>query len=135
MTSKLIYAEENLEACWSLLKSVLNKKRYLFSDLPNIRSEIWGQSFTHDVFFSKKRFVLVHLGAGLWAVLAGPIFKRNDGILYNGSRESFELFGWHLLGALAIFVWAGLALFIILIAFVCIGCAKYKSSDGKLEFL
>lgn len=74
--------------------------------------------------------IAVHLGGGLWALLAGPIFKRDDGILYSGSRESFELFGWHLLAALAIFVWAGLLMFIVLIVFVCSGISKYKSPEA-----
>ena len=34
--------------------------------------------------------VAVHAGAGLWGVLAAPIFK-SDGILATGSDESFQV--------------------------------------------
>lgn len=40
-----------------------------------------------------------------------------------------EMFGWQLLGALAIFVWAGLTLFIIVIPFLLAKVATYKDTD------
>jgi len=74
--------------------------------------------------------ISVHLGGGLWAMLAGPVFQRDTGILYTGNKEMFEQFGWHLLGGLAIFVWAGLTIFIVLIIFIATGFAKHKSNEA-----
>ncbi|XP_047134634.1 putative ammonium transporter 1 isoform X2 [Hydra vulgaris] len=67
--------------------------------------------------------VSVNLGCGLWALLAGPLF-RSRGILYNGSTVNFRDFGWNLLGGVAIFVWSGISLFILLIVLVLFKVAK-----------
>lgn len=75
----------------------------------------------------------IHLGAGFWAALAGPIFHKDTGVIYTGTTVSFEVFGWQLLGALAIFVWAGLTVFIIFLPFLCARCTTYK--DAALEGL
>ena len=33
--------------------------------------------------------VAVHLCGGLWGVVATPLFAREDGIIYNGSKTAF----------------------------------------------
>lgn len=70
----------------------------------------------------------VHLGAGLWAVLAGPIFRYDTGIIYTYHTWRLALFGWQLLGGLAIFVWGGLTIFIIFLPFLISGKASYKEN-------
>lgn len=92
----------------------------------------WQCSITRSGNINISSWYLVHLGAGFWAAIAGPIFRKDTGIIYvSGTRESFSTFGWQLLGALAIFVWAGLTLFIIMLPFLCARCATYKDA-GEL---
>ena len=79
--------------------------------------------------------LLVHLGAGLWAVLAGPMFKEKTGCIYNSDKDAFQTFGWHLLGGVAIFVWTGITVFLVLLVFVCSGVAKHRSPVGKCDQL
>ena len=76
----------------------------------------------------------MHLGAGIWGALAGPIFRKDSGVIAaKGEIYKMEMFGWQLLGALAIFVWAGLTLFIIVIPFLLAKVATYKDT-GKYFF-
>jgi len=71
----------------------------------------------------------VHLGAGFWAALAGPIFRKDTGIIYEkGTNLSFQVFGWQMLGALAVFVWAGITVSIIILPFMVAKCATYKDA-------
>lgn len=44
----------------------------------------------------------VHAGGGIWGVLAAPIFKSGDGIVYCCSKASFVLFAWNLVGKCSI---------------------------------
>ena len=76
-------------------------------------------------------FISVHFGGGLWAVLAGPLFTRVTGVLYDGHKVKFQTFGWHMLGGVAIFVWSGITVFLILLLFVCTSIAKYKNDRGR----
>lgn len=48
--------------------------------------------------------VAVHAGAGLWGILATPIFRK-DGILVTWSEESFQMLMWNAIGALCIITW------------------------------
>jgi len=64
-------------------------------------------------------------------VIASPIFKHPDGIIYDASKASMQMFGWHLLTALAVFVWSGLTVFIVLIFFVFARAIKYSGREGK----
>ncbi|XP_028412173.1 putative ammonium transporter 1 [Dendronephthya gigantea] len=50
----------------------------------------------------------VHLGGGMWGLLAAPLLDKNDGILYVGDKLSFKILGWNLLGGVAIIVWSAL---------------------------
>ena len=74
--------------------------------------------------------VAVHLCGGLWGVVATPIFARENGIIYNGSKTAFmvrntlltlkftseetsilffrhlQSLGWNLVGAAAIVTWS-----------------------------
>ncbi|XP_022793819.1 putative ammonium transporter 1 [Stylophora pistillata] len=61
--------------------------------------------------------VAVHLGGGFWGVLSVPIFNKESGIFYDGSAYSFYLFGWNVMGVLAIMAWSAslsLPLFLVL---------------------
>eukprot|EP00122_Pirum_gemmata_P000017 Pgem_evm1s7 len=53
--------------------------------------------------------VAVHLGCGMWGVLAGPLFANPnlayEGVFYTGSSEAFKSFGWNLLGVLVYIAW------------------------------
>ena len=50
--------------------------------------------------------VAVHLGGGLWGVLAAPIFHNDVGIFYSAfSAQSFQFFAWNLIGVIAICAW------------------------------
>lgn len=50
--------------------------------------------------------VAVHLGGGLWGVLAAPIFHRDEGIFHTAfSEKSFQFFFWNLIGAMVICAW------------------------------
>lgn len=80
-------------------------------------------------------FTLVHLGSGLWATMAGPIFQKDTGVLYNASTKMFRMFGWHLLAGIAVFVWSGLCVFVILILFVCTRIAKHSGREGRFHTL
>ena len=57
-------------------------------------------------------FAVVHLGGGIWGVLAAPIFNKDTGIFYAADKHSFRLFGWNLLGLIAINAWSILLSFI-----------------------
>ena len=50
-------------------------------------------------------------GGGIWGVLAAPIFNKDTGIFYPADEHSFRLFGWNLLGLLAINAWCVLPSF------------------------
>merc|ERR1719223_263211 len=57
----------------------------------------------------------VHAGAGLWGVLAAPLFNFSTGVFYMGDKSSFILFGWNFAGAVVITVWSiGMALLMFL---------------------
>eukprot|EP00057_Strongylocentrotus_purpuratus_P029558 XP_011684032.1 PREDICTED: putative ammonium transporter 1 [Strongylocentrotus purpuratus] len=49
--------------------------------------------------------VAVHLGGGIWGVLAAPLFDMNDGVVFTFSATSWQSFGWNLLGVFVIVVW------------------------------
>jgi len=74
--------------------------------------------------------VAVHLGAGFWAAIASPMFNEKSGIIYDASTYNMQLFGWHLLAAIAIFVWSGLTVFIVLIFFVFARSIKYSGREA-----
>jgi len=72
----------------------------------------------------------VHLGAGVWGALAAPLFRRDSGLIYSQAENyRFELFGWQILGVLAIFVWAGLTLFIVFLPFILCKVSTYEETD------
>jgi len=55
----------------------------------------------------------VHFGGGFWGALAAPIFNKESGIFYAADEHSFRLFGWNLLGLLAIVAWSVVMAFIL----------------------
>jgi len=73
----------------------------------------------------------VHFGGGLWAVLAAPIFRNTTGVIATkGATFGFQTFGWHLLADIAIFVWAGLTLFIICVPFLATRIITYRNAEA-----
>lgn len=58
-------------------------------------------------------FSAVHFGGGIWGVLSVPIFNKETGIFYAADEHSFRLFGWNLLGVLAIIAWSVSMAFIL----------------------
>ena len=73
--------------------------------------------FTHAHFSHVRYFIqiimyiimfTVHLGGGMWGLLAAPLLNKNDGILYVGDKLSFKLLGWNILGGVVIIAWSAL---------------------------
>jgi len=57
----------------------------------------------------------VHLGPGLWGVLAAPLFNFTSGVFYVGDKAAFLGFAWNLAGAVTICTFAaGMALLMFL---------------------
>lgn len=49
--------------------------------------------------------VAVHLGGGLWGIIAAPIFHKDVGILYNWDNRAGKHFLWNIIGAVVIIAW------------------------------
>ncbi|XP_014669410.1 PREDICTED: putative ammonium transporter 1 [Priapulus caudatus] len=47
----------------------------------------------------------VHLGGGMWGLLAAPILSRDTGIVFQWSTHSFYQLAWNIVGLLAIAGW------------------------------
>ncbi|XP_014669407.1 PREDICTED: putative ammonium transporter 1 [Priapulus caudatus] len=47
----------------------------------------------------------VHLGGGMWGILAAPILSRDTGIVFQWSTHSFYQLAWNIVGLLAIAGW------------------------------
>ena len=92
-----------------------SKRNYFLTGLSNI---------------SFKCSISVHLGAGFWAAIASPLFRQTGGIIFDVSKYNLQMFGWHLLAAVAIFVWSGLTVFLVLIFFVFARSIKYSGREG-----
>nr|XP_054761819.1 putative ammonium transporter 1 [Lytechinus pictus] len=74
--------------------------------------------------------VAVHLGGGLWGVLATPIFMT-DGILFDiSNRIPWLHFAWNLLGVIVIFTWTALLSFIM---FGALRCLRILRVDPEME--
>ncbi|XP_032222678.1 putative ammonium transporter 1 isoform X2 [Nematostella vectensis] len=48
----------------------------------------------------------VHMGGGVWGVLAVPLFNYKTGILYRWNKYSFYAWAWNIVGLLAIMAWS-----------------------------
>ncbi|XP_064635360.1 putative ammonium transporter 1 isoform X2 [Lineus longissimus] len=58
--------------------------------------------------------VAVHLGGGLWGVIARPLLKMNTGIVFVANKNSFLGFAWNVAGAASIIGWtAGILLLVL----------------------
>jgi Amt family ammonium transporter len=68
--------------------------------------------------------VPVHLGAGIWGVIAVPLFNKSDSIFYHNSKSAYSMLGWNIAGVFIIFA------FVV----VTVGC-MFKILDlfGKLR--
>eukprot|EP00730_Choanoeca_flexa_P016939 TRINITY_DN8093_c0_g1_i1.p1 TRINITY_DN8093_c0_g1~~TRINITY_DN8093_c0_g1_i1.p1 ORF type:complete len:536 (+),score=50.42 TRINITY_DN8093_c0_g1_i1:126-1610(+) len=51
--------------------------------------------------------VPVHLGAGLWGIIAEGFFARDVGLFYDNSQDAFDHFGWQLFSGFIIVLWSG----------------------------
>ncbi|XP_062517587.1 putative ammonium transporter sll0108 [Corticium candelabrum] len=49
--------------------------------------------------------ISIHLGGGLWGVLAVPFLDQRHGLLYKGNRASLVLIAWNIGGVLLIILW------------------------------
>ncbi|XP_071509116.1 putative ammonium transporter 1 [Diadema antillarum] len=74
--------------------------------------------------------VAVHLGGGLWGVLAAPILARDSGVVFSFSADAWEAFGWNLLGGTVIIVWAAVT---SLILFGVMHCARILRVSPEIE--
>ena len=50
----------------------------------------------------------MHGGCGLWGLFARAFFSVEEGIFYVEPKLGFRFFGWQLLGAICIVLWASL---------------------------
>lgn len=61
--------------------------------------------------------VAVHLGGGLWGIIAAPLFAKDVGIFHNWDALGFKFLLWNIIGAVVIIAWTAawcLTAFIIL---------------------
>lgn len=49
--------------------------------------------------------VAVHLGGGLWGVIAAPLFHKDVGVFHNWDETSFQFFCWSLIGGICVCAW------------------------------
>ncbi|XP_078577341.1 putative ammonium transporter 1 [Branchiostoma floridae x Branchiostoma japonicum] len=68
--------------------------------------------------------VAVHLGAGLWGVLAAPILARDVGLITADKEYALRLFGWNLLGVLVIMVWCAVVSALMFGTLKCLGILR-----------
>ena len=79
--------------------------------------------------------ILVNIGGGVLAVLAGPLLDKTTGVFYSGKIESFQKFGWNVLGCLVYFVWHAVFAVLMLAPFACLKKISYKAnSAGKCSY-
>ena len=79
--------------------------------------------------------ILVNVGGGVLAVLAGPLLEKTTGVFYSGKIESFQKFGWNVLGCLVYFVWHAVFAVLMLAPFACLKKISYKAnSAGKCSY-
>lgn len=69
----------------------------------------------------------MNLGGGILAVLAGPLLEKTTGVFYSGKIESFQVFGWNLLGCLVYLVWHSICTVILLAPFACAKKLSYTN--------
>lgn len=50
----------------------------------------------------------VHLGGGIWGVIAVPLLRRDDSVFYDGSTTAFQTLGWQFAGILTIIVFTAM---------------------------
>ena len=74
----------------------------------------------------------MNVGGGILGILAGPLMEKTTGVFYSGKIESFQSFGWNLLGCLVYFVWHAICTAILLAPFACTKKVSYKfHSNGE----
>ena len=54
--------------------------------------------------------ISVHLGSGLWGVMAVPLFSKVDSIFYHDSSSAWTTMAWNVAGALVIIVWVSVTM-------------------------
>ncbi|EDV19695.1 uncharacterized protein TRIADDRAFT_33117 [Trichoplax adhaerens] len=69
----------------------------------------WSEIFLRCKIDDPLDAAAVHMGAGIWGVIAQPIFNFKTSIFYTGfTALSWARFGWNLLGLGCIILWTGL---------------------------
>eukprot|EP00112_Aurelia_sp_Birch-Aquarium-sp1_P009987 Seg2156.2 transcript_id=Seg2156.2/GoldUCD/mRNA.D3Y31 product="putative ammonium transporter 1" protein_id=Seg2156.2/GoldUCD/D3Y31 len=66
---------------------------------------VWNVSLKACCVDDISDIITVNLGGGILAVLAAPLFHKTTGIFYSGKVESFQVFGWNMLGCIVPFFW------------------------------
>jgi len=77
--------------------------------------------------------IAVNVGGGVLAVLAGPLLDKTTGVFYTGKIESFQKFGWNVLGCLVYFVWHAVCAVLLLGPFACAKKVSYKPNSAADE--
>eukprot|EP00794_Sanderia_malayensis_P018265 gene18265-20085_t len=90
---------------------------------------VWVVTLKHFQFNDTVDTVAIHLGGGIWGLLAGAFFNRPIGIFYDGTIDSFKLGGWHLAAAVAYFLWNGIVVCIVLLPFRLTNTLRYSTSE------
>jgi ammonium transporter, Amt family len=82
----------------------------------------------------------VHLGGGIWGILAVVIFANSNrildtipdgGILYSGSGDAFILFGIQCIGAAVIFAWSAAITTVMFVCFRLLGILRVSADQEE----
>ena len=77
--------------------------------------------------------VAVHLGGGLWGIIAAPLFLKDIGIFHNWDELAFQHFFWNILGAVVIIAWTAaicLPMFLLLKLFKLLRVPEEEEESG-----
>lgn len=72
----------------------------------------------------------VHLGAGIWGVIAVPLFSFQDSIFYDDSNSAWRQLGWAFAGVTVICLWAGGLMAILFNVLKWLGLLRYDAHDS-----
>ncbi|XP_065070762.1 putative ammonium transporter 1 isoform X2 [Rhopilema esculentum] len=93
----------------------------------------WSVGLKHFAFDDVVDTVTVHLGGGACGVFAASLLDRTEGLLYNGSNESFKSLGWSLVALLSYIIWNGLSISLILLPFHHLGRLTYNGETVQRD--
>ncbi|XP_023220399.1 ammonium transporter 3-like isoform X1 [Centruroides sculpturatus] len=72
----------------------------------------------------------VHLGAGIWGLIAAPVFEYPDGMIKGEIDTSRMVIAWNLAAGSVILAWSGV---LSIVVFVTLKCLKFYSIDYDLK--